>query len=61
MKNLLQIFKDGRWLICIFPVAILIITVLAMTGIMNPALSFGAGIIAYFVAIMFSCDEDDED
>lgn len=61
MKNLLQILKDRRWLICIFPVAVLIIAVLTMTGIMNPLLSFGAGIVAYLVAIAFSYDEDDED
>lgn len=61
MKNLLQIFKDGRWLICIFPVAVLAIAVLTMTGIMSPAISFGAGIVAYLVAITFSYDDEDED
>ena len=61
MKGLLKIFKDGRWLITIFPVAILIIAVLTMTGIMNPIISFGCGIIAYCVAMVFSYDEDDED
>ena len=61
MKGLLKIFKDGRWLITIFPVAILVIAVLTMTGIMNPIVSFGCGIIAYFVAMAFSYDEDDED
>jgi hypothetical protein len=61
MKNLLQIFKDGRWLICIFPVAVLVIAVLTMTGIMSPAISFGCGIVAYLVAIMFSYDDEDED
>lgn len=60
MKNLLQIFKDGRWLICIFPVAVLIIAVLTMIGTMNPAISFGCGIVAYLVAIMFSYDEDED-
>lgn len=61
MKGLLKIFKDGRWLITIFPVAILVIAVLTMTGIMNPIVSFGCGIIAYFVTMAFSYDEDDED
>lgn len=61
MKGLLKIFKDGRWLITIFPVAILVIAVLAMVGIMNPITAFGCGVIAYFVAMMFSYDEDDED
>ena len=61
MKNLLHIFKDGRWLICIFPVAVLIIAVLTMTGIMNPAISFGCAVVAYWISIMFSYDEDDED
>ena len=61
MKGLLKIFKDGSWLITIFPVAILLIAVLTMTGIMNPAISFGCGIIVYFVAMMFSYDEEDED
>ena len=61
MKGLLKIFKDGRWLITIFPVAILVITVLTMTGIMNPIVSFGCGIIAYLVAIGFSYDDEDED
>lgn len=61
MKKLLEAFKDGRWLICIFPVAILIIAVLTMIGIMNPLLSFGAGIVAYLVAIAFSYDDEDED
>lgn len=61
MKGLLKIFKDGRWLITIFPVAILVIAVLTMTGIMNPIVSFGCGTIAYFVAMAFSYDEDDED
>lgn len=61
MKNLLQVFKDGRWLICIFPVAVLIIAVLTMVGIMNPVMSFGAGIVAYLVAVMFSYDDEDED
>ena len=61
MKKLLEAFKDGRWLICIFPVAVLIIAVLTMTGIMNPAISFGAGVVAYLVAIAFSYDDEDED
>ena len=61
MEKLLEAFKDGRWLICIFPVAILIIAVLTMIGIMNPLLSFGAGIVAYLVAIAFSYDDEDED
>lgn len=61
MKGLLKIFKDGRWLITIFPVAILVIAVLTITGIMNPIVSFGCGIIAYFVAMAFSYDEEDED
>ena len=61
MKGLLKIFKDGRWLITIFPVAILVIAVLTMTGIMNPIVSFGCGVIAYLVAIMFSYDDEDED
>lgn len=61
MKGLLNIFKDGRWLICIFPVAILVIAVLAMIGIINPIVAFGCGIIAYFVAMAFSYDEEDED
>lgn len=60
MKNLLQIFKDGRWLICIFPVAVLVIAVLTMTGITSPVISFGCGIVAYLVAIMFSYDEDED-
>ena len=61
MKGLLKLFKDGSWLIMMFPVAILLIVVLTMTGIMNPIVSFGCGIIAYFVAMAFSYDEDDED
>ena len=61
MKNLLQVFEDGRWLSCIFPVAILIIAVLTMVGIIDPLLSFGAGIVAYLVAIAFSYDDEDED
>lgn len=61
MKKLLNTFKDGRWLITIFPVGILVVAVLAMVGIMNPITAFGCGIIAYFVATMFSYDEDDED
>ncbi len=61
MKGLLKLFKDGSWLITIFPVAILLIAVLTMTGIMSPIVSFGCGIIAYFVAMMFSYDEEDED
>lgn len=61
MKGLLEIFRDGRWLVMLFPVAILLIAVLTMTGIMNPIVSLGCGIIAYFVAMMFSYDEDDED
>lgn len=61
MKELLKIFKDGRWLITIFPVAILVIAVLTMVGIMNPIVAFGCGIIAYFVAMVFSYDDEDED
>lgn len=61
MKKLLNTFKDGRWLIMIFPVAVLVIAVLTMIGIMNPAISFGCGIVAYLVAIMFSYDDEDED
>lgn len=61
MKELLKIFKDGRWLITIFPVAILVIAVLTMVGIMNPIVAFGCGIIVYFVAMAFSYDEEDED
>lgn len=60
MKKLLNTFKDGRWLIMIFPVAVLVIAVLTMTGIMNPIASFGCGIIAYLVAIGFSYDDEDE-
>lgn len=60
MKGLLNLFKDGRWAIMIFPVAILLIAVLTMTGIMNPAVSFGCGIIAYCVAMGFSYDEDED-
>lgn len=59
MKELLKIFKDGRWLITIFPVAILVIAVLTMVGIMNPIVAFGCGIIAYFVAMAFSYDDED--
>ena len=58
MKELLKIFKDGRWLITIFPVAILVIAVLTVTGIMNPIVAFECVIIAYVVAMMFSYDED---
>ena len=58
MKELLKIFKDGRWLITIFPVTILVIAVLTVTGIMNPIVAFGCVIIAYVVAMMFSYDED---
>lgn len=61
MKELLKIFKDGRWLITILPVAILVIAVLTMVGIMNPIVAFGCGIIAYFVAMAFSYDDEDED
>lgn len=61
MKELLKIFKDGRWLITIFPVAILVIVVLTMVGIMNPIVAFECGIIAYFVAMAFSYDDEDED
>lgn len=61
MKGLLEIFRDGSWLIMLFPVAILVIAVLTMTGIMNPFVSLGCSIIAYIVAMMFSYDEDDED
>lgn len=60
MKGLLKLFKDGRWLIMTFPVAILLIAVLTMTGIINPVAAFGCGIIAYVVAIGFSYDEEDE-
>lgn len=61
MRKLLDVFKDGRWVILIFPVAVLLIAVLTMTGIMNPAISFGCGIIAYCVAMGFSYDDEDED
>lgn len=61
MKKLLNTFKDGRWVIMIFPVAVLVIAVLTMTGIMNPIASFGCGIIAYLVAIGFSYDDDEDE
>lgn len=45
MKGLLKLFKDGSWLIMMFPVAILLIVVLTMTGIMNPIVSLDAELL----------------